>query len=265
MKGERIGEGRTAEIFAWGDGQVLKLYYSGFPRQSPEDELARVQAVRAAGIHTPAALDVITLDDRYGVLFERVRGRMMWEVIQAQPLQLRTFIQLFATLHADLHQKVSRELPSRHNKLRQDIAAIAEMPEQIKTTLLAHLDKLPEGEAVCHGDFHPGNIMLTPEGPVIIDWVDGTQGPPLSDVARSSIIMRTVRPGDNLGERLLLAFIIALSRRIYLKQYRKLRPLTTTDLLAWELPVAAARLSEGLPPDETERLITFVRTHLKFP
>lgn len=265
MKGERIGEGRTAEIFAWGDDQVLKLYYPGFPRQSPEDEMARVQTVRAAGVHTPAALDIITLDDRHGVLLERVAGRMMWEAIQAQPFRLRSFIQILATLHADLHQKVSLELPLRQTKLHQDIAAIAEMPGDIKTTLMAHLDRLSEGQAICHGDFHPGNIILSPEGPVIIDWVDAAHGHPLSDVARSSIIMRTVRPGNSFGERLLLRLMIAWSRRIYLRQYGRLRPLSNPDLLNWEIPVAAARLSEGLDPDETERLIAFVKTHLKLP
>ena len=36
---------------------------------------------------------------------------------------------------------------------------------------------------------HPANVVLTAEGPVVIDWIDATLGNALADVARSAIIM----------------------------------------------------------------------------
>jgi aminoglycoside phosphotransferase (APT) family kinase protein len=33
------------------------------------------------------------------------------------------------------------------------------------------------GERIMHLDLHPGNVMLTPEGPVVIDWTNAAAGP----------------------------------------------------------------------------------------
>ena len=49
-----IGAGRTAEVFAWGDGQILKLYRTDVPREwvGREAEVGRI--VADAGLAAPA-------------------------------------------------------------------------------------------------------------------------------------------------------------------------------------------------------------------
>ncbi|MDJ0769445.1 MAG: aminoglycoside phosphotransferase family protein [Ilumatobacter sp.] len=32
------------------------------------------------------------------------------------------------------------------------------------------IDRLTEGAVVCHGDVHPGNVLMTDTGPLVIDW-----------------------------------------------------------------------------------------------
>ena len=44
---------------------------------------------------------------------------------------------------------------------------------------------------VLHGDFHPLNIILGPAGPVVIDWSNGGEGDPMTDVAFSQVILAT--------------------------------------------------------------------------
>ena len=34
--GARIGQGRTAEVFAWGNDRALKLYHAGWPATAAE-------------------------------------------------------------------------------------------------------------------------------------------------------------------------------------------------------------------------------------
>ena len=29
---------------------------------------------------------------------------------------------------------------------------------------------------LCHGDLHPGNVIMSPDGPMLIDWFDVAQG-----------------------------------------------------------------------------------------
>jgi aminoglycoside phosphotransferase (APT) family kinase protein len=60
----------------------------------------------------------------------------------------------------------------------------------LRDEVAAALARRPHGEAVCHGDLHPGNVIMSPQGPVIIDWIDASRGDPLADVARSVLLLR---------------------------------------------------------------------------
>ena len=61
-KGRHIAEGRTAEVFAWGGDQILKLFRPGFKSDRAESEAVRVRAVHAAGLTSPAVIGVVEVD-----------------------------------------------------------------------------------------------------------------------------------------------------------------------------------------------------------
>jgi thiamine kinase-like enzyme len=42
---------------------------------------------------------------------------------------------------------------------------------------------LGEGTSLVHLDLHPGNVLLTASGPVVIDWPNAGRGSGLADVA----------------------------------------------------------------------------------
>ncbi|KAA8746258.1 phosphotransferase family protein [Paenibacillus sp. UASWS1643] len=46
---------------------------------------------------------------------------------------------------------------------------------------------LPDQQQICHGDFHPDNVMLSEAGDQywVTDWMTGMSGDPAGDVARS--------------------------------------------------------------------------------
>jgi len=263
MKGRRISEGRTAEVFAWGDGQVLKLYRAGWRREEAEREAFLAGIVHAGSVRTPAAIDVVEVEDRHGVVFERIEGPTMLAALQARPYQAAAFARMLADVQAELHSHTNPNLPSQRERLRRSIAAVAGMPDEIRTAVLAALDQMPDGDAFCHGDFHPGNVILAPDGPVIIDWVDVTRGNPLADVARTVLLARVARPAD-IVLRLLITLVQRRFRAAYLRRYAELRPFAAAELEAWEAPVAAARLAEGLETAENGRLIRIVKSRLPY-
>src|SRR5487761_1397014 len=49
----------------------------------------------------------------------------------------------------------------------------------------------PSGQdsVLLHRDLHPQNVILTPEGPRIIDWEGAARGPALADVAMTWVII----------------------------------------------------------------------------
>jgi aminoglycoside phosphotransferase (APT) family kinase protein len=50
----------------------------------------------------------------------------------------------------------------------------------------------PVGERILHLDLHPNNVLMSPEGPVVIDWRNAGVGPPEYDVALSALILAHV-------------------------------------------------------------------------
>ncbi|MFU8772400.1 MAG: phosphotransferase family protein, partial [Anaerolineales bacterium] len=121
--------------------------------------------------------------------------------------------------------------------------------------------RVAPGEAVCHGDFHPGNVFLTSAGTRIIDWMDATYGNPLADVARSSFLLsKSVFPAD-MPQRSLIGLIRGIFHRTYLARYfNQLRP-DPREWNAWCTLVAAARLAEDVP-GERQVLIGMVKSGL---
>jgi aminoglycoside phosphotransferase (APT) family kinase protein len=160
-----------------------------------------------------------------------------------------------------MHAQHVSDLPRQRQRLQGQIGRTTLAPET-KAAVLAFLDRLPDDQVLCHGDFHPENILMTADGPVIIDWVDATQGHPLADVARTSLLLRLggIPAHVNENERQQLTQMRQLFCEAYLERYLQLRPASAEAISRWEAPVAAGRLAEGF--DQDERLLAVVRKAL---
>jgi len=253
----RIAEGATAEVFAWGEGYVLKLYRDGAPPHEAEQEARRARAASASGLRTPAVIEVLTVEGRQGVIYERVEGVTVLQMLLERPEQGAALAGELADLQVKMHGCSVSGLPSQRARLQQKIEEVNDLPAERKDKILRALDRLPDGDALCHGDFHPSNILLTQEGPVIIDWVDATQGHPLADVARTYMMLQTGRLPDVMPEdqRHQIELLRQQFYTAYLDRYRQLHPFSHSELDAWLPPIAAGRLSEQLTPSEREMVI----------
>ena len=253
----RIAEGATSEVFVWGENQVLKLYRDGFPPDEAEQEARRARAAASSGIPTPAVIAVVTVEGRQGVVFERVEGPTLLQTLLAHPDQCGVLAEEMAVLQAAMHSSTVSGLSSQHERLQRKIRGANGLSESSKERLLTSLDRLPNDKALCHGDFHPNNIVLTERGPVLIDWVDATEGHPLADVARSRHLLLTASLPDTApaAQRSQVEQFRALFCEAYLLRYDQLRPHAREELDDWLPLVAAARLSERLSSEETDTLL----------
>lgn len=249
--------GATAEIFVWEKGQILKLFRASFSADAVQTEARTARLVHAGGAPVPAVGEIVEIDGRMGLLYERIDGRSLLAALPAQPWRLFHFARQLAEIQADLHSRAVPEgMPTQRERLRGKIQKAESLPPEIRQRVLALLESLPTDHRLCHGDFHPDNVLLTANGPVIIDWIDATAGHPLADVARSSLLMGFAHsPADGT-----LDWKMRLFRRwfhnAYLAHYRRLHPFAEDELTHWRLVNAAARLSENVP--EKAALLAFV-------
>ena len=171
---------------------------------------------------------------------------------------------LLAELHAQMHSCEGVGLRSYRDRMKDKIQRQTHLGAPVRDAVLEVLRQLPDGTAVCHGDFHPDNIIMSGRGPVIIDWVDASQGNPLADVTRTWLLFRKAfLPAEMIGvQRWLIDSVRVCMWSVYLHRYRQLRPSLRRDLVAWRLPVAAERLAEGIP-EERESLVAYIETSLR--
>lgn len=262
-KGTIIARGRTAEIFTWGNNRVLKLFLDGCPAAWAEQEARVTQAVHETGLPVPAVEGIVEVESRLGIVFERVEGHSMLGVLGAKPWKLVQFARLLAELQAAMHSREIAGFPLQRERLESNIQAAEVLPATTREAVLNLLRRLPDGNAVCHGDFHPDNIIMSSRGPIIIDWLTATQGNPLADVARTWLLLRVgAPPGAGVVSQRLSNLGSSLLYSICLKRYLRLHPASGQQIDAWKLPVAAARLSENIP-EENARLLAFVEAGLR--
>ncbi len=249
MSVESLGEpiAGTANLYAWGEGQVLKLH----GEDAPADWLAYVgrvdRALYDAGLPVPAVGDLIEIDGRLGQVYERVEGSTVADELLGtagtDPDVAARLGCVFAEAHAEVHGCAGiPELPSTRQLLPSVVERLTELPSDLKEATLAAFDEMPEGDRLCHGDYHPYNVLLSPRGPIVIDWNNAHTGNPLEDAARSELILSGFAASQPSFRTLIDQF-----SRAYLERYFELRPGDRDELAAWRPIVAAVRLADGIP------------------
>ena len=116
--GKLLAEGCSAEIYVWGEEQVLKLYRLGWGKENADYEQNIARIVSNAGMNAPAVGKMLEVDGRYGVVYKQVEGTsMLWDA-QARPWRAMGYARQLADLHAEMHAINIPELPSLCEALR---------------------------------------------------------------------------------------------------------------------------------------------------
>jgi aminoglycoside phosphotransferase (APT) family kinase protein len=165
-----VAAGRASEIFDLGDGRVLRRFKAG---GDPDGEAAVMEHARRRGYPVPAVLSVSS----DAIVLERVEGPTMSADLRRRPWRLRRHAALLARLHRALHE--------------------IDAPPGLAAVGL--------GDRLLHLDLHPDNVMLSPGGPVVIDWTNARGGDPAVDVALSWVILAT--SGGRGGRVFLRSFL----------------------------------------------------------
>jgi hypothetical protein len=214
--GQRLGRGASSEVHAWHPGLVVKVFKPGF-EELAAIEAARARIVHAAGIPSPAVHDLVDIDGRPGLVFDRVDGP--WALDRPDAASITARVQ------ADIH----------------DLVAPADLPRLVDTLADLGIDGLPDGDRVFHGDMHPGNVLAHGDQWLVIDWSNAHRAPAAADVACSVLAVgyRGLRDGPTAARTHQRRIRIADG---YLERYVALRPGTLDDLTLWTTAIGTLLL-----------------------
>ncbi|HEY9009423.1 MAG TPA: aminoglycoside phosphotransferase family protein, partial [Devosia sp.] len=236
--GPLLGSGRIAEVFEYGEA-AIKLYRDPASRTAAFMEAATLAVVGDHGLPTPQVHEAGRYAGRWGLVMDRAPGKPFARVVQEDAEQVPAMLDAMVDLHLRMHRKPEARLPSLKSRLVNRIGRAPALDDRLRGTLLERLAAMPDGNRLCHGDYHPFNVVGVPGRAMVIDWVDATSGPAEADVCRSFLLMSTVVP--ELAED-------------YLERYARTGGLDRTGILAWMPFVAAARLTEGIVEEQSALL-----------
>jgi|SRR5208282_2669139 len=163
-----LAAGRSADVYDLGGGRILRRYHD--PARSAEREAEVVSWAGAHGVPVPEVFDVAGPD----MVMEKVDGPTMLADLARRPWRLLRHAALLARLHQQVHAAPGLDW------LRAPFG---------------------DGQALLHLDLHPENVLLSPRGPVLIDWEGAGRGPAEADLALCWVIVAMSSVPGSLRQR----------------------------------------------------------------
>lgn len=244
-----LASGRTADVHEAAPGTVVKLFRPWVSEAYVASERLKASAVHAMGVPAPAVGEMVRQGGRFGLVFERIAGLSMLDRLGRDPDSIQPLARRMAGLQRSVHdRRAPEDIPAQRDLLAEKISSSTLLGEVQRRELLDRLARLPDGDRLCHGDFHPGNIMLTDRGPVIIDWADACRGNPAGDVARTSILFFGYI--ENVLTEEFERAAVRLFHQTYLDAYFEHNSELRSEYREWLLVMAAARLAEGIAEEQ---------------
>ena len=261
--GEKIGEGVFAEVHAWAPGQVVKLAKPGIPNWALQHEAKMTRAVFAAGGPAPEVLGEVTLDGRFGIVLPRFDGPTLKQATRTGAITPEQAGAILATLCLAAHKTPP---PPEALSLRQAMDARLRfagsvLPERIITGVLARIEHLAPDDVLCHSDLHPGNVIMTAQGPRLIDWIGAARAPAGYEIAQCHVLIAELDPeyADDPERATVNSALQAEYARL-----AGIAPAALTAAMKPYLPIVRVfLLLGGAMPDMRERLIQRVEAGLR--
>ncbi|RUS46866.1 phosphotransferase family protein [Cohnella sp. AR92] len=265
--GRQVGIGNTASVYEWGSNEVVKLFHpTEFARSDAEKEARNAELVSELNLKAPRYSGRIEYEGRHGLIYEKIEGPTMLVRIEPNQESVSYHARLMAQLQHEFHQvRVGRESNLKKELLGR-LNWTPELSDAEKSRIRDIAAGLPDGDAFCHYDLHPGNIILSPNGPVLIDWMNVLIGDPAADVARSAMIIRSSDLPPDAPEWLQNSWLADRSHRLffyeqYWNEYQALSGMNQQNVEDWLAPTWAARILE-VDRSSKNDLLTLIRERI---
>ncbi|MDD5946368.1 MAG: phosphotransferase [Oscillospiraceae bacterium] len=182
-----LAERPQKTIYRDGD-TVLKVFESSFSKANILAEALNQARVEETGLRIPRLLEVMMIDGKWAIRTEFIAGKTLQQLMTEHPENMDAYLEQFVALQMEVHSKEAPLLNKLKDKMNRKISE-STFNATTRYELHTRLESMPKHKKVCHGDFNPSNIIVTPGGEMyILDWSHATQGNAAADVARTYLL-----------------------------------------------------------------------------
>ncbi|MBO5571619.1 MAG: phosphotransferase [Ruminococcus sp.] len=179
-----IAERINKKIYRDGD-KVIKLFSKDYSKADVLNEALNHARVEETGLNVPELYEVTRIDGKWAIVSQFIEGENLADLIAANPKKYNEYMDMFVDLQLEIQSKTCTLLSRLKDKMNRKID-LTELDDTTKYDLHTRLDGMKKHNKLCHGDYTPSNIIITPDGtPYVLDWAHATQGNASADAART--------------------------------------------------------------------------------
>jgi thiamine kinase-like enzyme len=179
---------RTDKVVTRDKNTVLKIFGPSYKVSAILNEAMNEARAAETGLPVAKVIEVLKLRDHWCIRREWVEGKTLADVMAADKKNLMKYLREFVAIQCEIFSKTSERMGNLADKLDKQISA-SPLPKETRYDLHMKLQSFARGKALCHGDFNPTNVIITPDGEWrVIDWSHVRLGDPLADVARTYLL-----------------------------------------------------------------------------
>ncbi|GAB6429842.1 aminoglycoside phosphotransferase family protein [Bacillus luti] len=233
--GNPIAKGNTAEIYLYED-KVVKLFKEYLPNTESINEAKKQRYAYSCGLSVPNVFEVTKIKNRQAIIMEYVKGDSIGDLLLNNLNEAEHYINICVNQQKKIHaiSVNSDKMEPMGERLEHQIKSVHRLDENKKKNILQKLDSVVFDSRLCHGDFHPFNLILSNGNVKIIDWVDASSGDVRADVFRTYLLY--AQASVELAE-------------MYLHIYCSHTSLSRDEIFQWAPIIVVARLSEEVSPE----------------
>jgi len=238
-----IAERSTKTIYS--DGfKCMKVFNEEYSSSNVLNEAFNQAMAQNEGLSVPKIFEVSEKDGRWTIVSEYINGKSLAQLMDENPDNTDSYLDLFVKLQLDIHSKMCPTLKRLSDKLHRRIEQSG-LSATDRFALHTRLDTFPKNSKLCHSDFNPSNIIISENGtPYIIDWSHAVQG---NASAETSItyLMFLLNGKPDIAERYMNIFCEKSG--------------TSVDYVKKWIPITAAAMSVNRYPEKRDFLMEQVQ------
>jgi len=232
--------GRSAEIVAYDEDRVVKLFLADFDPELIDIECANTIEAHEVGATPMACYGKTELVGRIGIILDWVKGVPLTKGAEKNPLLLLASGRILAEQHVLVHSKTSENLRDVRAMAIEylDHPALEVLNADERAKAKRYIASLPEGHTVLHLDFHTENVMIDEDrNAVTIDWLTSARGYPQVEIGVMDYVFHygLLFPGISTLQRIFYETVRSFVYNGYLKHYLRATGIDVASVDDWRL------------------------------